>query len=85
MFISNYSRVYSRHLLGSTFAANLLTWDSEKIFFLEMVKNGTCFGSVSKPFVPKNVSPKSTPASLSRKGPAFLSKHRPVKTYNEYK
>ena len=43
-----YIRAYSRTLLGATFAPTLAPRVSEKILWLEMVKNDFCLGGASK-------------------------------------
>ena len=68
---TNPPRVYSRTLLGSIIAPNLVPWVLEKLFLLEIVKIDICSGGASKqiPLFQKNVPPKNAPMpSMSRIG-----------------
>ena len=51
-------RVYSINFWGVIIARNLLPWDLEKIYSLEIVENDFCLGVASKkmPFFQKNVT-----------------------------
>ena len=78
-YVYTYSRAYSRRLLGATIAPNLLPWVLKQIFLLEMVKNGICFGSVSKQnaLCTKKCAPiNATMPLLSRIGNVFVNKYR---------
>ena len=82
IFISTYSRAYSRRLLGATIARNLLPWVLKKIILLEIVKNGVCFGSVSKQnaLFPKKCAPNNAPMPiLSRICHVFVNQYRQIK------
>ena len=72
------TRVYSRHLLGAPIMPNLATSVLQKIFLLEMGKNGICLGGGSKQnafFSEKCVLKNAFMSSLSRIGLANWSYH----------